>query len=296
MQTETSAPIDTTTAPAAADPALQTQAPPANGEQDATQGQPDGKEPLVEGAEDQGTQQDDQPRDDQGRFKPKVQKRIDELTHARRAAERERDYWRSQAESRQAAAPAPQPHEFADDAQYEAAVRRHEIKQAAREEIAETAKATADRFDQDARQATAETYNQRVQEAAVRIPDFVDVVGKADIQISDTLRDALMDSDHGPDIVYKLAKDPAMADRLSQMDERALYRELGRMEAGMLNATFPPATVAKAAQAAPAARTTSAPPPVKPSGASGAAPNTDPSTMTQAQFEAWARVNGAKHF
>lgn len=292
MQTETTAPTDTATAPAAqADPALQTATPPANGEPDAAQGQPDGaKAESVEGQHDKGTQQDgeDQARDEHGRFKPKVQKRIDELTHARRAAERERDYWRSQAEARNAA-PAPQPHDFPSDEAFEAAMRQHEIKQAARDVVAETAQATADRFDQDAQRAVAETYNQRVQEAAVRIPDFVDVVGKADISISDVLRDALMDSDHGPDIVYRLAKNPDEAARLSQMGEREMYRELGRMEAMMTPARAP------AAAPAPVARTTSAPPPAATNVPGGAPPNTDPNTMPLSEFEAWARANGAKH-
>lgn len=291
MQTENTAPIDQTTAPVAADPALQTQTPPANGEPDAAQGQPDDKAAPAEGQDENGTQQDDadQPRDEHGRYKPKVQKRIDELTHARRAAERERDYWRTQAEARNTPT-APEAHEFATDEAYDAAMRRHEAKLAAREEIADTAKATAERYERDAQNAVAESYNERVQEAAVRIPDFADVVGKADIQISESLRMALLDSERGPDIVYRLAKDPAEALRLSQMDERQMYRELGRMEAGMVTAT-PPARAA-----APVARTTSAPAPVKPGNLGASPPNTDPSTMTQVEFEAWARANGSKRF
>lgn len=289
MQTENTAPIDTTTAPApAADPALQTPPPPASGDQDATQGQPDeGKAAPAAGEEDKGKQQDagDQPRDEEGRFKPKVQKRIDELTHARRAAEREAAHWRAIAEGKQSA-PAPQAHEFADDDAYEAAVRRYEIKQAATEVMAESAKSTADRFEQDAQRATAETYNQRVQDAATRIPDFVEVVGKADIQISDTLRDALMDSDHGPEIVYQLAKNPAEAQRLSQLGERELYRELGRKEAMMTTPAAPPA---------PVARTTSAPPPARSGITGGAPPSTDPATMPPEQFRAWMKANGSKY-
>lgn len=297
MQTETTATTDTTAAPAAADPALQTPPAPANAEQDAAQGQPDGNAAPAEGEGEKGTQQDDageQSRDEQGRFKPKVQKRIDELTHARRAAEREAAHWRAIAEGRQAS-PAPQAHEFPTDEAYDAAMRQYEIKQAARDVMAESAKETADRFEQDAQRAVAETYNQRVQDATVRIPDFVEVVSKADIQISDALRDALMDSDQGPDIVYQLAKDPAHAERLSQMDARQLYREIGRMEAMMLKNGTSPGGPAPAAPV-PAARTTSAPPPARSTATGGAPPNTDPSTMTQQQFEAWAKANGAKHF
>ena len=103
----------------------------------------------------EGKQQDDSAaqaeRDEQGRFsKPKVQKRIDELTHARHAAERETAKWRAIAESLQQATPAPQAHEFATDQEYEAATRRHEAREAAREVNAESARTAADQYQNDA--------------------------------------------------------------------------------------------------------------------------------------------------
>ena len=49
---------------------------------------------------------------------------------------------------------------------------------------ADTARQAAEHYQQDAHRMAADTYTQRVEAAATRIPDFVDVVGKADIQIA----------------------------------------------------------------------------------------------------------------
>lgn len=289
MQTETIATTEVTNAPATQAVPEQT-TPPASGQDAATPVDPKLDTPA-EGTDDQGTQQDaadEQARDEQGRFKPKVQKRIAELTYARRAAERERDYWRSQAEARNTT-PAPQPHEFASDDDYETAARQYEIKQAARDVVAETAKATADRFDQDVQATLEETYRHRVQEAATRMSDFMEVVGNSDLHIPGEMIQGLKESDYGPEIMYHLAKHPTEADQLRGMNARQLDRALGRLEA--LVSAKPVAAVA----AAPVARTTSAPPPPNPGSVGGAPPNSDPGTMSQPQFEAWLKSQGARH-
>lgn len=312
INNEASATTTTTTAPAGTDGATQTTTtPPASGEAGQGQGQTDTGTSTAsttstapaDGQDEQGKQQgkaDDAngetPRDEQGRFKsPKLQKRIDELTHARHAAEREAAHWRAIAEGRKTD-PAPQAHEYASDEAYEAAKRQHEVRQAAREELAETAKATADRFQQDAAHAIDATYNERATAAAARIPDFVDVVSKADIQITHDMLAAIKESEHGPDITYQLAKNPEQAARLAQMPTAQMYRELGRMEAA-IEATGVTATPAPAAAPAPAARTTNAPAPASTGAPAGAAPaNTDPAKMSQAEYEAWRKANGAKYF
>ena len=250
------------------------------------------KDAGTEGTQQEGEGESTDPaeRDEQGRFKPKIQKRIDELTHARRAAEREAARWRAIAEGGQKATPAPQAHEFASDAEYEAAARRHEVREAAREISADNAQLAADQFQQEAAQAVADTYNQRVQATAARIPDFVDVVSKADIKISPDMLQALQESDYGPDLVYQLAKNPAEAQRLAGLSTRQLDREIGRMEAAVAAKGTPAPT------APPAARTTKAPAPANVGATAGGAPaNTDPSKMTMAEYEVWRAANGSKY-
>src|SRR5437763_1664776 len=81
----------------------------------------------------------------------------------------------------------------------------------------------ADQYQQEAAGAVDATYNERAAEAARRIPDFVDVVGKADIQITHDMLAALKASAHGPDIVYALAKDPAEAKRIAGLPAAQMF-------------------------------------------------------------------------
>src|ERR1044071_7518576 len=287
--------IDTATAPAGAAAApQQTATPPAGEQANAAQGQTD---TTTEGkADDPGTQQEqakgesEQDRDEAGRFKPKIQKRIDELTHARYAAEREAARWRSIAESYKAGA-APQAHEYASDDDYEAALRQHQITEAARQATAEQAKEAANRYQQDADSTTDATYNERVREAVTRIPDFVDVVSRAEIQITHEMQAALKGSAHGPDIVYELAKNPAEAQRIASLPAAQMYMALGAMEATAAAKAYG----APSAAPAPVARTTSAPPPAATTDMGAAPPNTDPSKMPMEEYIAWRRGQGAKY-
>jgi len=295
MQIDTSAPVvDTSTAQAGQPDAIQT-APQTSG-QDG-QAQADGTEQQAAASQEdaQGKQQagnegetNDPSRDDQGRFKSnKIQKRFDELTHARHAAEREAAHWRAIAEGRQAK-PTPQAHEFESDEDYEFALLDHRIEERARQVASENAKQTADRYQQDADRMIDTTYNERAQETAARIPDFVEVVSKADIPLTNEMHSALKSSMHGPDLVYQLAKNPAEAQRIASLPAAQMYMALGAMEARLTPATSAPAS-------APAARTTSAPAPIKPGTQASAPANTDPNNMPQDQFEAYLKANGSRY-
>lgn len=316
MQTETTAPAaTTTTAPAGqVDQTTQTTTtPPAGGQEGAAAGQvqpgagttaaPANGQEAAPGTQQgqtdpaDGTAPNEQDRDEGGRFKSKIQKRIDELTHARHAAEREAARWRAIAEGTQKGNPAPQAHEFATDEDYEAALQQHRIDEAARKVAANQASQAAEQYQQEAAGAVDATYNERAQEAARRIPDFVDVVGKADIQITHDMLAALKASAHGPDIVYALAKDPAEAKRIAGLPAAQMFMALGAMEARAAAAApaASAATSAPAAAAAPAARTTSAPPPARPAGAASAPPNTDPANMSMDEYKAWRKGQGSKY-
>ena len=306
MQIDTNAPaVDTTTtAPAGQADATTTTTPPASGQDGQGTAQTDSGPPSTNAdgqTDEQGTQQGQQQpadgtteptdRDDQGRFKSKIQKRIDELTHARHAAEREAARWRAIAEGTQKGNPAPQPHEFATDEDYAAALDQHRIDEAARKVAANQASQAAEQYQQDAASAVDATYNERAQEAARRIPDFVQVVGGVDLSIPMPMLDALKASVHGPDIVYALAKDLGEAKRIAAMPPAQMFMALGAMEA-RIAATSPAAS----APAAPAARTTNAPPPAATESTTASAPpSTDPNTMNQEQYEAWRKAQGSRY-
>lgn len=236
-------------------------------------------------AADDGSTQQEQDRNEKGQYKPGAQKRIDELTFRRHQAEREAAHWKSVAESRAPAA-APKPTDFASHDEYEAAMLDHRIDDGVNRGLAKTAQAQADKFNLEANTAAGEAYNQRVVETVSRIPDFVEVVSKADIAISPALQEALRDSDKGPELVYHLAKNPGLAEQLNGMNVRQMDREIGRLESTI---------GAKSAPPPPAARTTNAPPPAKPGSPATAPVNADPAKMSQSEYETWRKANGAKH-
>lgn len=290
MQTETQANEVTNTEaapPAAAAPATTNEAAPASAatSTEATSTSTDTSTTTATETDDSGTQQE-QDRNEKGQYKPGAQKRIDELTFRRHQAEREAAHWKQVAESRAPAA-APKATDFASYDEYEAAMLEHRIESGVSRGLARTAQDQADKFTQEASTAAGEAYNQRAKEVTARIPDFVDVVSKAAIPISPALQEALLDSEKGPELVYHLAKNPGLAEQLNGMNVRQMDREIGRLETTISAKSAPPAP--------PAARTTNAPPPAKPGSPATAPVNQDPSKMSQPEYEAWRKANGAKH-
>lgn len=277
MQIETST---ATTDQAAAPAETQTTSQPAPASAAPENGQQTGTETTdTTAAAPAETEQQEQQR---AQHRNKVQERINELTFKKNEAERQARHWQAIAEGRQTPA-APKATDFGSDEEYQTALWDHRVKTGVQQGLSENAQQAAQKFSQDAAAAQAETYSQRVSEAVQRMPDFAEVVGKADINISPALQGALMDSEMGPDLVYHLAKNPADAQRLSQLPERQMLRELITMES----------TLGK--PSAPAARTTKAPPPVKPGSAAAAPANTDPAKMNQREYEAWRKSSGSKY-
>jgi hypothetical protein len=172
-------------------------------------------------------------RDDKGRFRNPVQPRIDELTRKTREAEREAAYWRGRAQSaekpKEAAAPPakPTPDKFDDYNAYVEALADwkadEKIKANNEANEQESAKERA------ARERT-ERWTERSNATRARVPDFDQVLESSDVKIADFVSDALDDSERSADLVYQIAKDPSIADRLNAMTPRQAALELGRME------------------------------------------------------------------
>jgi hypothetical protein len=232
---------------------------------------------------------DEPPRDDKGRF----QKRVDDLTRARGEAEREASYWRAQAlGTKGTPSPAPLPaaadappkptaaefDNFEDFVEALAGWKANEVDRANREQSrkAEHAK------------SVATSWQQREAEFRKTATDYVDVVGNSDVVLPEYVLEGLQESDVGPQLAYHLAKNHDVAEKLRGLPERAAMRELGRLEASIASAPAP--------APAPAARTTNAPPPVKPvSQGNAVVPTLDKMSMDdyvkarKGQGAGWAR-------
>jgi hypothetical protein len=226
----------------------------------------------------------DKPRDEKGQFKSPVQDRIDELTRARREAEREAAYWRQRATPTQEPAPPAKPSvdQFKDYGEFVEALADWKADQKVSEALKARDTQTAQTAEQRVQETKAQTFAERQATAKTSIPDYDAVVGAADIPIAPHLGEAILDSDKGPELVYHLAKNPAEAARLSALSPLAAARELGRLEATL------------GQSASPAKPVTKAPAPMKPTSGAGSSATTDLSKMSHEEYRAARARQGAK--
>lgn len=174
---------------------------------------------------------------------PKLEKRFSELTkqreEARKEAAREREA-REALESRikeleGKAEPKPveenvkpQPSQFNDAFEYAEALAEWSAEQA----ILNREKAEAERKEQETRQKLAESWRQR--EAAIKadLPDYDEMIASAaDVTVNDVVRDAIVESDVGPRILYHLAENPELVETLNSSSPIKALREIGKLEA-----------------------------------------------------------------
>jgi hypothetical protein len=216
-----------------------------------------------------------------------LQTRIDELTRQRYEAAREAEYWRQQAQAKASAQPpadkpAPKIEDFQDINAFfqardawveERAVARWRSEQ---EQAAQTQQA---RQQQDQRaiaaQQTVERFTAQEADALTRYPDYLAVVqGPAMQQFKQARPDVaqvVIDSPHGPDIVYFLGKNPAQAQQIAALAPIAAAREIGRIEQMFMQ---------------PKGQSTNAPPPVRTVG-NNAGAQRDPATMGNKEYREW---------
>ncbi len=240
-------------------------------------------------------------REPNGKFRKPVQPRIDELTRKARENEREAQYWKARAEAREAkdaeaAKPAkPTPDKFTDYNEYVEALADYK----AGEKVETTLKARDTEAEARAKaEAFAKSWTERVSEAKTKHADYEQVVSTSDVEVKDHVKDALNDSDVGPQLIYHLAKNPEVAEALNKMTPLGAAREIGRIEAKL--ATAPEAEAAETSEPAeeppPVRKTSAAPPPAKPlTAARATAPNLEKASMDdyvkarKTQGARWAR-------
>lgn len=219
-----------------------------------------------------------------GEAKQLAQKRIDELTRARKEAEEfaEDEYnTRLRAERRigeleahiaankpvetKVEKPAeikePDPKDFSDAAAYAKALAQHEVKKALGERDAADAKKVAEA--EVARQNAL--LAERIKQAEVDLPDFKEVIEKGDrIKLDPPahIKAAIIESELGPQIAYHLAKFPEEYERILKMSPAKALLELGRVELKYTKAA--PKPNGAAAAATTTRETSRAPEPVTP--------------------------------
>ncbi len=197
---------------------------------------------------------------------PKLEKRFSELTkqreQARQEAERERQRAR-ELEDRLTALekgsqPAkvedpdrePQPSEFTDAFEYARALAKY----AADNALKNRDKIEAERRASEERQKLTEAWKSKLESAKTELPDYEAMVASSDVTVSDQVRDAILESDVGPKILYHLAENPEIAEKINKLSVVSALREIGRIEAGF----------EKAPEVKPVVRKSNAPAPINP--------------------------------
>jgi len=184
-----------------------------------------------------------------------IQKRISELVHERNEARRTLEAERRRldqvvemlAQQRQAA-PEPEPvpptlEQFQfDEDKYRAAVIDYAQKQATVAARAEIQQWQA----QQAQQAKAQSFKARESEFAKSAEDYADTVYDPSLPITAAMAEVIQESEVGPQLAYHLAKNRAVAEQLAKLPERAMAREIGRLEAKLSVPAPRPVPVTKA--------------------------------------------------
>nr|DAP51287.1 MAG TPA: scaffold Bacteriophage, scaffolding protein [Caudoviricetes sp.] len=276
VQTMDPVPTNTLAAPAEQQPPATTEQSAQTTEQEQQQGQTEGEKP--EGAEQQPADKTEQPK------KGGVQKRIDELTRKAHEAEREAAFWREQAAKSQApsqdAATKPARDAFASDADYFEALADWKAEQKVSEFRKQQQAEALNKAEQTQTATRFELYQERVSTALDAMPDYHEVVGGSDVPAEAHVLEAILDSEQGPQLAYHLAKHPDVAQRLNDMAPVQAAREIGRLEAQLVQ----PKT-----ETPPPKRTTNAPPPINPVRGSNGQFTKSPDQMTDAEWYASQR-------
>lgn len=183
-------------------------------------------EEVVEAVEAAEAESEEQARDDKGRFKGDgVQKRIDELTRARREAERQAEYWQGVATQTapEAQGDKPSRYDYAEQDDYIEALTEWKAEQA-------VTRVQREQAAQSANHARQSAWEAREAQTKASIPDYDAVVPVSTVPIKPHVVEALMDADAGPSLAYHLAKNPDVAARLNAMTPTRAAIELGRIE------------------------------------------------------------------
>ena len=173
---------------------------------------------------------------------PKLERRFSEITkqreEARKEAQQEREA-RQALEARLAALEnrgqpkanpvdeKPQPSQFSDAFEYAEALAEYTADQ----RIANMKREEAEAKQAEERQKVINQWSSKVEAAKANLPDFDDIVASSDVVVNDDIRDAILESDVGPQILYHLAENDEVAKKIAGLSPKQALREIGKLEA-----------------------------------------------------------------
>ncbi len=210
--------------------------------------------------------------------KKSAQERIDEITRARREAEREREYWKQVALTKEKDEPLPaqRPPSFLPPRptldQFETTTAYEDALFTWRDNVKEIQTQVARQ--REAHDGALRTFNERAKNLRAEHEDFDEVIESP--VFSPVMRITLLNSENGPAVAYHLglSENRTEADRIRRLPLEMQPYELGKLETKLL--------LAKETK-----KVTQAPPPIKPVGMIGGEIEVDSSKMSTAEWMAW---------
>jgi len=256
-------------------------------------------EPVEEATQSEPSEETEAKPTEERKPNPKLEKRFSDITkqreEARKEAQRERaareNLEKEVAALRQQSQPQqvrvmdakPQPNQFSDAFEYAEALAEYSTEQA----LLKRDQEERDRRVDEQRQKVIQSWAQKVTAAKTEMPDFDDMVASSDVVVPDHIRDAILESDAGPRILYELADNADLAKKITTMSASAALREIGRLEARFERKT-------ENAPSNPVGKS-KAPPPINPIRASGNAMGVqiDANGAFHGTYQAWKEARKA---
>jgi hypothetical protein len=174
---------------------------------------------------------------------PKLEKRFSELTKARKAAEEQAAQERAAREALEARLQAlegqqsnkktnevntkPQPDDYADAFRYAEAL----AEWSANEAVARREQEIKQQAEQAKQQEVMKTWQQKLEAVKAELPDYEDMVASSTVAVSDAVRDAILESDVGPRILYELASDDELGAKIANLSTAQALKMIGKLEA-----------------------------------------------------------------
>ncbi|CAB4179129.1 hypothetical protein UFOVP1022_41 [uncultured Caudovirales phage] len=196
---------------------------------------------------------------------PKLEKRFSELTRARKEAESRAEELEKRLvalESNKAPVQAepqdnrkPTPDDFKDAFEYAEALASWSAENA----LARREQEVKQKEVEAKRNTVIKTWQEKLETTKAEFSDYEDMVASSTVKVNDTVRDAIIESDVGPRILYEIASDDEMAEKLSTMTTSSALKLIGKLEARFEKTEEPP----KAERKTVAAKS-NAPEPIRP--------------------------------
>jgi hypothetical protein len=265
-------------------------------------------EPTVDDEQSESDQEPEGKATEERKQNPKLEKRFSELTKARKQAEE--NAAKAQAEKEQLEArlreyedrQAPQPQveespigrepradQFDDAFEYAKALAEWSAEKA----LYDRDQQDLNRKAEEERQKVLKTWSEKLQKAKPNLADFDEIVNSTQVVVSNEVRDAIIESDVGPEILYHLASlDGEEAERFQTLPISKALREIGKLEARFEKQE---AAQEEAVRSKPVAQKSKAPAPLSPIKATGSAMETPIGSDGEfhGSFQAWKAARKA---